>query len=362
MTENPLLLGSWSEVFQPVSRGLIKPLLALFADASRPEPRDRAFRLLLEFVDRPDNASHAEDLAALLADADPDRAHLVIERLNGPIERHRAVATLVPLLEDIARFDAPKSARQGKIATALMLLGEEERAWPLFAQSDDPSVRTELVHNLAAYGVDISKVVGRLKTEPDSSARRALLLSLGAFPPKKIPDADREAFTSDLLKRYRTDPDPGVHAAINWLLRTRWGLANEVETADHDHASSRVPTDRDWYVNGQGQTYSIVRGPAKFRMGSTPRVVPDLLPSEPDHARHIPRSFAISSKEVTMREYGRFLDTKTTGVTDNRADPLYRALPADVRCGRDDLVRGRPLLQLVKRHGGLTQGPVVLPG
>ena len=288
--------------------------------------------------------------------------HLVIERLSGPIERARAVATLAPLLEDIARFDAPKSARQGRIATALMLLGEEGRVWPLFAQTDDPSVRTELVHNLAAYGVDISTVVGRLKTEPDSSARRALLLSLGGFPPKKLPDADREAFATDLLKRYRTDPDPGVHAAINWLLRTRWGLANEVETADHEYASSRVPTDRDWYVNSQGQTYSIIRGPTTFRMGSTPRVVPDLLPSEPDHAREIPRSYAISSREVTMREYGRFLDTKTTGVTDNRADPLYRAPLGRVRCGRDDLVRGHPLLQLVKRHGGPTQKPVVLPG
>ena len=199
VTENPLLLGTWSEVFQPVSRGLIKPLLALFADTSRPEGRDRAFRLLLEFVDRPDNASHAEDLAALLADADPDRAHLVIEQLSGPNERGRAVATLAPLLEDIARFDAPKSARQGRIATALMLLGEEGRVWPLFAQSDDPSVRTELVHNLAAYGVDISKVVGRLKIEPDSSARRALLLGLGGFPPKKLPDSDREALATDLL-------------------------------------------------------------------------------------------------------------------------------------------------------------------
>ena len=212
-----------------------------------------------------------------------------------------------------------------------MLLGEEGRVWPLFAQSDDPSVRTELLHNLAAYGVDISTVVGRLKTEPDSSARRPLLLSLGGFPPKKLTDSDREAFTTDLVKQYRTDPDPGVHAAINWLLRTRWGQANDVEMADHEFASSQVPTDRDWFVNTQGQTYSIIRGPVTFRMGSTPRVVPDLLPSEPDHARHIPRSYAISSREVTMREFGRFLDTRATGVIDNRADPLYRALLGRVR-------------------------------
>ena len=36
VTENPLLLGTWSEVFQPVSRGLIKPLLALSATRADP--------------------------------------------------------------------------------------------------------------------------------------------------------------------------------------------------------------------------------------------------------------------------------------------------------------------------------------
>jgi formylglycine-generating enzyme required for sulfatase activity/tRNA A-37 threonylcarbamoyl transferase component Bud32 len=333
VTENPLLLGTWSEVFQPVSRGLIDPLLEIYADMSRPEPRDRTFRLLLEFIDRPENASRAEDLASLLADADPDRARLVIQRLEGPLERARAVTALAPLLEDVARYDTPKAARQGRIATALILLGEAGRVWPLFVQRDDPSVRTELVHNLVPYGVKASKVVGRLKTESDTSARRALLLCLGGFPLDQLTDSDRQALTADLLERYRVDPDPGMHAAISWLLRTRWGLAKEVAAADQILASSRLPADRDWFVNGQGQTYSIIRGPLTFRMGSTPQVFPDLQPSEVDHARRIPRSYAVAGREVTMREYGRFLDAKPAGVIDNRADPQYRTLSADCAAG-----------------------------
>ncbi len=329
VTENPLLLGTWSQVFQPVSRGLIEPLRMLFAETSRPESRDRAFRLLLEFIDRPENASHPEDLASLLIDADPDRAHLVIRRLGSPLERARAVAALAPLLDDVARFDAPKAARQGRIATALFLLGEAGRVWPLFAQRDDPSVRTELVHNLAPYGVDVSKVMGRLRTEPDASARRALLLSLGGFAPDRIAAPARRDWAADLLKRYRADSDPGVHSAIGWLLRTRWGLATDVETADHELQSSQIPADREWFVNGQGQTYAIVRGPLTFRMGSTPLAVPDLQPSEPDHPRRLPRSFAIANREVTMREFGRFLDTRPPGVTDNRSDPLYKSLAPD---------------------------------
>ncbi len=333
VTENPLLLGTWSEVFQPVSRGLIGPLLTLFADTGQPDARDRAFRLLLQFVDRQDNPGRAEDLATMLVDSESDRAHEILGRLAGPSERARAAAALSPLLNDIARFDAPRSARQGRIATALVLLGREERAWPLFVQGDDPSVRTELIHDLAAYGVDASAIVGRLGTESDPSARRALLLSLGNFPLSALPTSDRQALAAELLKQYRTDPDPGIHAAINWLLRTRWGLANEVEAADQQLASPRLPADRDWFVNTQGQTYTIIRGPRTFRMGSTARVVPELQPSEPDHARLIPRSYVISSREVTMRDYGRFRDTRPRGVADNRADPLYRDLPADGAVG-----------------------------
>ncbi len=333
VTENPLLLGTWSEVFQPVSRVLIEPLRALFADTSRPEWRDRAFRLLLQFVDRPESPSRPEDLAALLADADPDRAHLVIGRLDGPLERARAIAALAPLLDDVARYDAFKAARQGRIATALILLGEAGRVWPLFIQRDDPSVRTELVHDLARYGVDAEKVVGRLKTESDSSARRSLLVSLGGYPADQPPATVRRAFAADLLRRYRVDPDPGVHAAIGWLLRARWGLAKEVEEADRELGSPRLPSHGDWYVNGEGQTFTIVRGPLTFRMGSTPQVVPDRLPSEPEHPRRLPRSFAIASREVTLREYGRFLDTKPAGVVDKRADPLYRALAPDCAAG-----------------------------
>jgi serine/threonine protein kinase/formylglycine-generating enzyme required for sulfatase activity len=327
--ENPLLLGKWSEVFRPVNRGLLEPLLAIFADTSRPELRDRAFRLLLEFVDRSENPSRPEDLAALLADADPDRANLVISKLEGSLDRARAVAALIPQLKDLVRFDVPRAARQGRIATALILLGEAERVWPLFIQRDDPSVRTELVHDLAMYRVDASKVVERIQTETDTSVRRALLLSLGGYSVGDLKPAVRQAFATDLLNRYQADPDPGVHAAINWLLRIHWELGKELDEADQKLRSRGPRPDRDWYVNGEGQTFSVVRGPVSFRMGSTRQVVPDLQPSEPEHSRRIPRSFAISSREVTIREYGRFLDSKPSGVVDNRADPLLRKLAPD---------------------------------
>jgi hypothetical protein len=97
-------------------------------------------------------------------------------------------------------------------------------------------------------------------------------------------------------------PDPGLHGAIDWLLRQRWGKAAELAGIDAELGSvSRgrvaaravfggVPVpgfvgvmgvacgpllpapgvghDRDWYVNGEGQTYAVVRGPVEFTLGS----------------------------------------------------------------------------------------------
>ena len=37
---------------------------------------------------------------------------------------------------------------------------------------------------------------------------------------------------------------------------------------DGDLASGKIEGDRQWYVNGQGQTLVVIRGPVEFEMGS----------------------------------------------------------------------------------------------
>src|SRR5262249_55222130 len=152
-------------------------------------------------------------------------------------------------------------------------------------------------------------VIDRLRgdAERDVSARRALLLCLGEFPPETIPETDRKALASRFLSWYRADPDPGVHGGLDWLLR-RWGQARELDRITKDLAGQAPPTGRGWYVNGQGQTYTIVPGPVEFRMGSTKQSDPERRPNEIQHLRRIDRSFAIAAREVTVAEYGRFLD------------------------------------------------------
>src|SRR5207237_9039982 len=57
---------------------------------------------------------------------------------------------------------------------------------------------------------------------------------------------------------------------------------------------------------------TVVRGPMEFRMGSPEyeagRMPASDSPKEALHRERIPRSFAISNKEITIGQFQRFLD------------------------------------------------------
>jgi eukaryotic-like serine/threonine-protein kinase len=112
-----------------------------------------------------------------------------------------------------------------------------------------------------------------------------------------------------LLNLYRNDPDPGIHGAAEWLL-SKWRNENQIQAIDKELGKLTLPTpkmnqgptssqgnNRGWYINSQGQTMVIVRGPVEFEMGE-----------EKFHYRKtIGHSFAIASKEVTVEQFERFL-------------------------------------------------------
>jgi serine/threonine protein kinase/formylglycine-generating enzyme required for sulfatase activity len=205
--------------------------------------------------------------------------------------------------------------RQANAAVALLRLGRPERVWPLLVHSPDPLRRSYLIHRLAPLGADPRALIRRLDTEPDVSARRALLLALGEFGPGQLPAAERDALTPALLRLYREHPDPGLHGAVAWLLR-QWGQATRLRVLDQELARRGVTAPeggRRWYVNRQGQTMVIVAGPVEFLMGS-PRTEDGRAEGvegrvEMRHRRRIGRSFAIAAHEVTVAQFLRFRKT-----------------------------------------------------
>ncbi len=91
-------------------------------------------------------------------------------------------------------------------------------------------------------GVDPAVLVERLNVEKNDSARRALILALGEYESGELPTSLRSSLVKKLLTWYRDDPDPGVHGAIDWLLRQSregpadrpldWGQRKALESID----------------------------------------------------------------------------------------------------------------------------------
>jgi formylglycine-generating enzyme required for sulfatase activity len=216
--------------------------------------------------------------------------------------------------------------RQARSAVALLQLDAAGRVWPLLRHRPDPRLRTYLIHYLGRLGTDADTLVQRLEREKDASARRALLLCLGECAEGR-PAFARPALIRQLLKAYRSHPDPGVHSAAGWLLR-RWGQGQGLAAVDGE-LSGPPAGRRGWFVNRQGQTLALVPGPVEFLMGS-PEYEAGRLPQEKLHWRRIPRSFAIATCGVTVRQFRRFVQAHPDAVSSSGLK-LGRDLDAPVR-------------------------------
>src|SRR5262249_38748570 len=149
-----------------------------------------------------------------------------------------------------------------------------------------------------------------------------LLLSLGEFNEKELPPASRTSLLPKLQTIYRTDADPGLHAAAEWLLRT-WKQGTWLEQVNGAWAKDKEQRARrlegigqlvkkekgkappQWYVNGQGQTMVVIPGPVEFVMGS-PVTEARRRDQEVQHKRRIARTFALAATPVTKEQFLRF--------------------------------------------------------
>jgi formylglycine-generating enzyme required for sulfatase activity len=194
--------------------------------------------------------------------------------------------------------------RQANTILALARLGDTEPLWQRLQLRPDPTLRSYLVNEAAALQVPALVIVDRLAEETDVSARRALLLALGEHSAEALPEERRARLLPQLLEQYRNDPDAGAHGALDWLLRQRWGQARSVIELDAV-LRGQPPGERQWLVNRQGQTFTLVRGPVTFTLGES-IWEEDYEGDAPAHSYTIPYSFAIETKEVTVAQFLRF--------------------------------------------------------
>jgi formylglycine-generating enzyme required for sulfatase activity len=277
VTENPVVLGRWLEALRPVRKALLPPLAVFLEDEKRGDADRRI----------------SAEVFGTLAEGEAEAFAPLEARLTVPVKPNTAPEEY-----------ASQVKRRANTGVALVLLGRD-RTWPLLQASPDPTLRSYLIEKLAPSGVDFQVLAERLEQETDSSIRRALLLSLGQFPPERLAAIERERFLDKLSAWYEQDPDTGVHGAVEWLLR-RWGQGEKLQVLDQ-RLRGAPPEKRHWRVNGQGQTMVLVSQPGAGKLGE--RSQPRVATGDPDEVKRqvkIDWNFAIASKEVTVAQFRRF--------------------------------------------------------
>jgi hypothetical protein len=267
LAQGPLAIGHWANELRPVAAVLVPSLAARFRAAVQAGANPLLPATLLA-----DYAAGQPDLLAeLLTEADGPAA----EALRAPLLGHRAAA-VAALRAVLAQSPAGRTAerealarRQARAAVALIRFDDGEPVWPLFRHAPMPDLRSELIHELGPLGADAAAITRQLRAEGDVSAQRALVLSLGEFPPAAVAKL-RQELTPWLVERYHTHPDAGLHAAIAWLLRGPWASAGAAALLDAVDRAARglAPAgERSWYVSPAGRPMTVVSGPVTFRIG-----------------------------------------------------------------------------------------------
>ena len=308
----PSQLLPWRNALRPVKEHLTEPLAAIYRNDNKGEQvRSFATDTLADYL-----SDDADQLFDLLADADQRQFPVIFDKLTAHQKRaielgNAEIAKSLP--HDASEDDKEALAlRQANAVVMLLRMDAPDQVWPLLKHSPDPRVRSYIIHWLSPLGGNPEVIIERFKVENDATIKRALLLCLGEFNETQLPKSERRPLTETLLTVYRTDPDAGLHAAAEWLLR-QWKQAEEIAAIDTElrqtveQLQAAQNRQRNWYINGQGQTFAILDA-GEFQMGS-PESEAGRGVNEELHRRRIGRRFAISTKEVTKAQWRDFAKT-----------------------------------------------------
>jgi formylglycine-generating enzyme required for sulfatase activity len=317
----------WLDAFRPVRSHLLPQVALLIRDPAR---SDRERSMAVEIL-----ADYAADDPVLLANAlmDADDKQFLI--LFPQLAKHEDLGArqLFGELQKSVPSELPASnpqrealaKRQANAAVALLRFNKADKVWPLLRHSADPRLRSYIIHRAGPLGVEAATFTKRLdpREELDVTIRRALILSMGGCDPKRLHADVHKSLIADLMDMYRADPDPGIHAATEWLLRN-WGHDDWLKKVNSDWArdvgkralqleelrkelAGRVAVVANtapaapprWFVNSQGQTMVVIPGPVKFTMGA-PLTEKERRDQENPRPMTIARTFAIASKPITV--------------------------------------------------------------
>ena len=259
--------------------------------------------------------------------ADPERLPDLVPteaRESSAVQRRLVQELEAAVPDDASELAQDAAAERRANAGAGLCLADPQngvQVWPWLTDVPDPRLRTALIHHLAQAAVEPSILIRGYQDQRDPGVRQALLLALGRFPEGRVPETLQAALVPKLQADYRTDPDSGVHAAIDWLLR-RWGRGKELRELNRQLEQAGWDPAHNWYHTPSGHLMIVIRGPVEFEMGSSETE----RGHEPDEVRQrvrIERSFAISATEVTELQFWTCWDEPYAPRDQDRPDDHY---------------------------------------
>ncbi|MEZ6052941.1 MAG: bifunctional serine/threonine-protein kinase/formylglycine-generating enzyme family protein [Planctomycetaceae bacterium] len=318
LTMSTVKLTPWLVSFRPIREELEQPLKEQFLTGSDRFLQFGAATVLAELFD-----DSLETLMSLVPEAKPEQLTPLLGVLK-PRADEVTEALAGDLQAELALEETPeRNARVTNFAVTLIALGQGESIWPLMRALRNHGIRTRLIHAMAPAGVPWQTVNAQLEMETDPTTQAALCLTLGEYGLGDLLPGDRDQLAPRLHDLFATHPDAGVHAAVEWLLRS-WGHGVQIDETTEALQTADYNPDMGWHVDPQGLSFALFDGPIEFEMGSLPSNL-NHQPNEIAHKRLIPRSFGIATHEVTVADYTQFLTS--VGMDTRRELSTYAPSP-----------------------------------
>lgn len=326
LDEDRLQLSAWLRVMEPLKGSLIEPLSRRYTAGRDNESGVGAALVLREYL-----KGDSERVVPLLGPGGRRQAFLLGGALRDtPGAADRLLVEWEKFVpewpQDIQFFDVQEgentaARRRANVGLALIAVGRPEPVWRACARSPYPHLRTYVIHALAPAGVPPQALEPAL-ADRDASVRQAVYLAWSEYPPDVWSAAEFERVAGGVLDDYAHHPDPGVHSAAEWLLRT-WKLDERLKGA-----AARLPAEKDrgarrWFVSPHGVTFAVVPGPVETRVGTYQvdggQHHDPVFGRERTHRKRITRTYAIATTEVTADLVEKFYAECGHHITPGRA-------------------------------------------
>lgn len=302
VSQDLIYLQEWAEIFRPLQKLLIHKLVSYGQDTSNSTAsRNYANAIALEYA-----SDNERVLFHLFVSADTSIIKTIFkkivpvkDKMTAYLKRFRSA--VVPANNPHERLNA--EIRKG-MAASLQLALEDPEGFSIFANAADVTARSSALAFIGTLGVKVQMVFEKIQNETDLGTRVALVLALGGLSFAEFSEVMKKQIVDYLLDLYKNHPDSGLHSALDWILRQRFGLGAACDKCIRDMDQDSEPA-KNWTVNLLGQCFINIKGPVQFFMGS-PKDEPERVENEKLHEALIPRSFALSQKLVTVEQYLKF--------------------------------------------------------